>query len=98
MSYRVTENVIIPFKVYCNIIETPIHDNPSAPQSIDLDLNVKALFDKSLFAQDVVIKSRSLKMLQMLKLMLILEKLNMSMIKEQSYGELKKFSERRTAN
>src|SRR5690606_5716327 len=56
MTYRVTENVIIPFKVYCNIIETPIPDNPSVPQAIDLDLNVKALFDRLLFAQDVIIK------------------------------------------
>jgi AP-2 complex subunit mu-1 len=56
MTYRVTENVIIPFKVYCNIIETPVLDNPSVPQSIDLDLNVKALFDRLLFAQDVIIK------------------------------------------
>jgi AP-2 complex subunit mu-1 len=56
MNYRVNDNVIIPFKVYCNIIETPIPDNPSAPQSIDLDLNVKALFDRLLFAQDVIIK------------------------------------------
>lgn len=56
MSYRVTENVIIPFKVYCNIIETPIPDNPSIPSAIDFDLNVKSLFDKILFAQEVVIK------------------------------------------
>jgi AP-2 complex subunit mu-1 len=56
MTYRVTENVIIPFKVYCNIIENPIPDNPSIPQNIDLDLNVKALFDRLLYAQDVVIK------------------------------------------
>ena len=56
MTFRVTENVIIPFKVYCNIIETPMYDNPQVPQNIDLDLNVKALFDKLLFAQDVVIK------------------------------------------
>ncbi len=51
-----TENVIIPFKLYCNIIETPMIDNPQVPQNIDLDLNVKAIFDKILFAQDVVIK------------------------------------------
>jgi AP-2 complex subunit mu-1 len=56
MTYRVTENVIIPFKVYCNIIENPVHDNPSIPQSIDLDLNIKALFDRLLFAQDVIVK------------------------------------------
>lgn len=56
MTFRVTENVIIPFKIYCNIIETPSIDNPSIPQNIDLDLNVKALFDRLLFAQDVVIK------------------------------------------
>jgi len=56
MKYRVTENVIIPFKVFCNIIETPMHDNPSIPISIDLDVNVKALFDRLLYAQDVVIK------------------------------------------
>jgi AP-2 complex subunit mu-1 len=56
MTYRVTENVIIPFKLFCNIIETPTPGNPSVPQSIDLDLNVKALFDRLLFAQDVVIK------------------------------------------
>lgn len=56
MTFRVTENVIIPFKIYCNIIETPSIDNPSVPQNIDLDLNVKALFDKLLFAQDIVIK------------------------------------------
>lgn len=56
MTFRVTENVIIPFKIYCNIIETPSIDNPSIPQNIDLDLNVKALFDKLLFAQDIIIK------------------------------------------
>lgn len=56
MTFRVTENVIIPFKLYCNIIETPSFDDPSVPQAIDLDLNVKALFDRLLFAQDVVIK------------------------------------------
>ena len=56
MTFRVTENVIIPFKVYCNIIETPSYDNPSVPQNIDLDLNVKALFDKLLYAEKVVIK------------------------------------------
>jgi len=56
MTFRVTENVIIPFKLYCNIIETPMIDNPQVPQNIDLDLNVKAIFDKILFAQDVVIK------------------------------------------
>jgi AP-2 complex subunit mu-1 len=56
MHYRVTENVIIPFKLFCNIIETPVPGMPNVPQSIDLDLNVKALFDKLLFAQDVVIK------------------------------------------
>ncbi len=56
MTFRVTENIIIPFKVYCNIIETPTIEDPSISQSIDLDLNVKALFDKHLFAQDVVIK------------------------------------------
>jgi AP-2 complex subunit mu-1 len=56
MTYRVTENVIIPFKIYCNIIETPTVDNPSVPQAIDLDLTVKALFDRLLFAQDVIIK------------------------------------------
>jgi AP-2 complex subunit mu-1 len=56
MTYRVTENVIIPFKLFCNIIETPTPGNPSVPQSIDLDLNLKALFDRLLFAQDVVIK------------------------------------------
>lgn len=56
MTYRVTENVIIPFKVFCNIIETPNPDLPNVPQAIDLDLNVKALFDRLLFAQDVVIK------------------------------------------
>lgn len=56
MSFRVTENVIIPFKVYCNIIETPMIDNPHVPQNVDLDLNIKALFDRLLYAQDVVIK------------------------------------------
>lgn len=56
MTYRVSENVIIPFKVFCNIIETPSLENPSIPQKIDLDINVKALFDKHLTAQDVVIK------------------------------------------
>lgn len=56
MTYRVTDNVIIPFKIYCNIIETPTIDNPSIPQAIDLDLSVKALFDRLLFAQDVIIK------------------------------------------
>lgn len=56
MSFRVTENIIIPFKLYCNIIETPSKDNPQIPQAIDLDLNVKALFDRLLFAQDVIIK------------------------------------------
>ena len=56
MTFRVTENIIIPFKVYCNIIETPSIDNPSVPQALDLDINVKALFDKQLYAQDVVIK------------------------------------------
>lgn len=56
MSFRVTENVIIPFKVFCNIIETPLPGYPNVPQSIDLDLNVKALFDMTLFAQDVIIK------------------------------------------
>lgn len=56
MTYRVSENVIIPFKIFCNIIETPTADNPAIPQSIDLDLNVKALFEKSLFAQEVVVK------------------------------------------
>jgi AP-2 complex subunit mu-1 len=56
MTYRVTENVIIPFKLFCNIIETPVPGMPNIPQAIDLDLNVKALFDKLLFAQDVIIK------------------------------------------
>lgn len=56
MKFRVTENVIIPFKVFCNIIETPLAGFPNVPQSIDLDLDVKALFDMALFAQDVVIK------------------------------------------
>lgn len=56
MSFRVTENIIIPFKLYCNIIETPSKDNPQIPQAIDLDLNVKALFDRLLFAQDVIIR------------------------------------------
>lgn len=56
MSYRVSENVIIPFKVFCNIIETPLPNNPSVPSSIDLDLNVKALFEKTLFAQEVVVR------------------------------------------
>ena len=56
MTYRVSENVIIPFKVFCNIIETPRPDNPSIPQGIDLDLSVKALFEKTLYAQDVVVK------------------------------------------
>lgn len=56
MTYRVNENVIIPFKLFCNIIETPLPDNRAVPQSIDMDLNVKALFDKLYFAQDVVIK------------------------------------------
>lgn len=56
MTFRVTENVIIPFKVFCNIIETPLPGFPNVPQSIDLDLNVKALFDMTLFAQDVIIK------------------------------------------
>lgn len=56
MTYRVTENVIIPFKLFCNIIETPTPGNPSVPQSIDLDINLRALFDRLLFAQDVVIK------------------------------------------
>lgn len=56
MTFRVTENIIIPFKVYCNIIETPNVDNPSVPQAIDLDINVKALFDKQLYAQEIVIK------------------------------------------
>merc|ERR1712160_194635 len=55
-TYRVSENVIIPFKIFCNIIETPFPDNKAIPQSIDLDLSVKALFDKLYFAQDVVIK------------------------------------------
>jgi len=56
MTFRVTENVIIPFKIYANIIETPDSDNPAIPKHIDLDLNVKALFDRLLFAQDVIIK------------------------------------------
>lgn len=56
MTYRITENVIIPFKIFCNIIETPTVDNPSIPQGIDLDLSVKALFDKLLYAQEVVVK------------------------------------------
>jgi AP-2 complex subunit mu-1 len=56
MTYRVTENVIIPFKIYCNIIETPSQGNPSIPSAIDLDISVKALFDSLSFAQDVVIK------------------------------------------
>lgn len=56
MTYRVSENVIIPFKIHCNIIETPSPNNPSIPSSIDLDLNVKALFDSQSFAQDVIIK------------------------------------------
>jgi AP-2 complex subunit mu-1 len=56
MTFRVTENVIIPFKIMCNIIETPLPGYPNVPQSIDLDLNVKSLFDPSLFAQDVIIR------------------------------------------
>ena len=56
MTYRVSENVIIPFKVFCNIIETPTAENPSIPQSIDLDLSVRALFEKTLFAQEVVVR------------------------------------------
>jgi AP-2 complex subunit mu-1 len=56
MKFRVTDNVIIPFKLFCNIIETPLPGYPNVPQSIDLDLDVKALFDMTLFAQDVVIK------------------------------------------
>ena len=56
MTYRVSENVIIPFKLFCNIIETPTVENPSIPQAIDLDLSVKALFEKTLFAQEVVVR------------------------------------------
>lgn len=56
MTYRVSENVIIPFKIFCNIIETPTPNNPSVPCAIDLDLNVKSLFDHELYAQDVVLK------------------------------------------
>jgi AP-2 complex subunit mu-1 len=56
MTYRVSENVIIPFKIFCNIIETPFPDNKAIPQSIDLDLSVKALFDKLYFAENVVVK------------------------------------------
>ena len=56
MTYRVNENVIIPFKIFCNIIETPTPNNPSIPRHIDLDLNIKTLFDKELFAQEVIIK------------------------------------------
>ena len=56
MTYRVSENVIIPFKIFCNIIESPTPNNPSIPQAIDLDLTVKALFDKELFAENVVVK------------------------------------------
>jgi len=56
MTYRVSENVIIPFKIFCNIIETPTPNNPSIPSSIDFDLNVKTLYDKELFAQEVVVK------------------------------------------
>ena len=41
MTYRVNENVIIPFKIFCNIIETPTPNNPSIPRHIDLDLNIK---------------------------------------------------------
>ena len=56
MTYRVSENVIIPFKIFCNIIETPTPNNPSIPQAIDLDLTVKALYDKELYAENVVVK------------------------------------------
>jgi AP-2 complex subunit mu-1 len=56
MTYRVNENVIIPFKIFCNIIETPTPNNPAIPRHIDLDLNIKTLFDKELFAQEVIIK------------------------------------------
>lgn len=56
MTYRVSENVIIPFKIFCNIIETPTPNNPSIPCAIDLDLNIKALFEHELFAQDVIVK------------------------------------------
>jgi AP-2 complex subunit mu-1 len=56
MTYRVNENVIIPFKIFCNIIETPTPNNPSIPRHIDLYLNIKTLFDKELFAQEVIIK------------------------------------------
>ena len=56
MTYRVNENVIIPFKIFCNIIETPTPNNPTIPRHIDLDLNIKTLFDKELFAQEVIIK------------------------------------------
>ena len=56
MTHRVNENVIILFKIFCNIIETPIPNNPSIPRHIDLDLNIKTLFDKELFAQEVIIK------------------------------------------
>ena len=56
MSYRVTENVIIPFKIYTNIIETPSLANSAIPTSIDVDLTVKSLFEKLLFAQEIVIR------------------------------------------
>ena len=56
MTYRVNENVIIPFKIFCNIIEIPTVDNKSIPQAIDLDLTVKSLFEKTLFAQEIIVK------------------------------------------
>jgi AP-2 complex subunit mu-1 len=56
MSFRVNDNVIIPFKIFANIIETPDPDFPSVPKLIDIDITVKALFDRLLFAQEVVIK------------------------------------------
>jgi len=56
MKYRVSENVIIPFKVFCNVIETPSSENPSVPSSLDLDVNIKALYDKLLYAQEVVVR------------------------------------------
>ena len=77
MTYRVNENVIIPFKIFCNIIETPTPNNPSIPRHIDLDLNIKTLFlIKNYLLRKLLLKYQFQKMPLILKVMQIMEKPN----------------------
>ena len=48
MTYRITENINIPFKIKPNIHETP--------KRIEATINLKSLFDKTIFATNVALK------------------------------------------